>query len=308
MSETAPVAVVIANWNGADWLPGCLDSLRSLQRPPAEIIVVDNGSEDESAAIVAGFPEVVWLPLGENTGFCHANNLGIVRTQAPYVLALNPDTKLGPQFLEAQLPAFDQDPRLGLSAGKLLRFDGTTIDSAGQLLSRSRQPIDRGYGTPDRGQFDEAEEVFSVCGAAALYRREMLERVALGPDEYFDERFFAFYEDLDLAWRARRQGWRVRYEPRAVGQHARGATVQPGGDVARFTATWKRSADVRFHLLKNRWLMLQRNDTAGERLKNLPWILARDGVMLIIAAVRSPGVLLRLWRERTIFRSSERGK
>jgi GT2 family glycosyltransferase len=297
---TAPVAIVIVTWNAAPFIPGCLDSLRAQGRKPEQIVVVDNASSDGTAALVRQrFPEAGLVELKENAGFCRANNIGIGKTTSPFVLVLNPDTTLDPHFLEELLPAFD-DPKVGLAAGKLLRFDGVTLDSAGQLLGRSRQPIDRGFGTKDDGQYDEDADVFGACGAAALYRRTMLDRIADGPGHYFDESFFAFYEDLDLAWRARRAGWRAVYRHRALGRHARGGAASAAGP-KRFTSLLGRSPDVRFLVARNRWLTILRNDSAGSLLLNLPFVLARDLATLGAIAVTSPSVLVRLWRDRAAF-------
>lgn len=204
-AETAPVAVVIVSWNCRDYLATCLASLRELERTPREVVVVDNASTDGTVEFVREHhPEVRLIAQEDNVGFCRANNVGIEATAAPFVLVLNPDTRVEPSFLERLLPVFE-DPEVGIASGKLLRFDGSTFDSAGQELARSRQPRDRGYGRVDRGQFDRDGSVFGACGAAALYRRSMLDDVA-DADGYFDTTFFAFYEDLDLAWRARRRG------------------------------------------------------------------------------------------------------
>jgi GT2 family glycosyltransferase len=302
----APVAVIVVSWNSAGFLDDCLNSVERLERPPAELVVVDNGSTDGSADLVRrGHPQATLLALEENLGFCRANNVGIRDTESPFVLALNPDTRLEPDFLEQLLPAFD-DPRVGLASGKLLRFDGRTIDSAGQMLGRSRQPKDRGYGLEDRGQLDRDEEVFGACGAAALYRRSMLESVADPGDRYFDETFFAFVEDLDLAWRARRLGWRAAYRHRAVGHHARGGSA-PGPALARrLAAMLGRSPEIRFHVVKNRYLTILRNDTPGAYLLNLPFIWTRDLATLGLLALSSPGVLLRLWRARGLFVEARR--
>jgi GT2 family glycosyltransferase len=273
-----------------------------------EVWVVDNGSTDGSVDIVRRrYPETNLLDCGENVGFCRANNLGIYSSTAPFVLVLNPDTRLEPGFLERLLPAFE-DPRVGMAAGKLLRFDGRRLDSCGQRLAPSRRPLDRGYGSVDRGRFDRDEEVFGVCGAAALYRREMLEAVA-DPGErpercYFDEAFFAFSEDLDLAWRARRLGWKAVYRHRAVGHHARGGSATGAAPLRRIAAMLGRSPAIRFHIVKNRYLTILRNDTAGSYLVNLPFIWSRDLATLVLLALTSPGVLGRLWRERAIFRGA----
>lgn len=297
---TAPVAVVIVTWNSAKFIRACLLSLRSLERRPNEIVVVDNASSDGTAAIVRKeFPEVRLIERGANAGFCRPNNKGIQATTSPYVLVLNPDTALESRFLEALLPAFD-DPKVGIAAGKLLRFDGSTLDSAGLMLGRSRQPIDRGFGTKDVGQFDLDADVFGACGAAAMYRRAMLDQIADGPGRFFDESFFAFYEDLDLAWRAQRRGWRAVYRYRAVGRHARGgANTAPGP--RRFTSLLGRTPDIRFLVARNRWLTILRNDRRRDLLLNLPFVLARDVATFGVIAVKSPSVLVRLWRDRAAF-------
>jgi GT2 family glycosyltransferase len=305
-ARRAPVAIVIVAWNSAGYLPGCLDSLRRLARPPAELVVVDSGSTDGAADLVRrDYPEVQLIVCDENVGFCKGNNLGIRATSSPFVLVLNPDTSLEPEFLERLLPALE-DPRVGMAAGKLLRFDRTTLDSAGQRLSRARRPKDRGYGEPDRGQFDRDEPVFGVCGAAALYRRKMLDEIADPGPAYFDEAFFAFGEDLDLAWRANRAGWRAAYRHRAVAYHARGGSATRAPRLRRRIALLGRSPEIRFHAVKNRYLAILRNDSVAGYLRNLPFIWLRDLGTFALLLVASPGVLLRLWRHRALFRGALR--
>jgi GT2 family glycosyltransferase len=303
----APVAVVIVSWNSAGYLPGCLDSLRTLVRPPAEVVVVDSGSSDDSAALVrTRYPEVNLFAMPENVGFCAGTNQGIRATSSPFVLALNPDTALAPRFIEELLPAFG-DPSVGLATGKLLRFDGVTLDSAGQELSLARRPRDRGYGRRDRGQFERDEEVFGACGAAALYRRAMLDAIADPGPRYFDERFFAFGEDLDLAWRARRNGWKAVYRHRAVGRHARGGSSGGSqGRMKRWSALATRSPEIRFHVAKNRYLTILRNETVAGYLRGLPFIWARDLAVLGLLLTRSPGAVTRLWNNRALFAEARR--
>jgi hypothetical protein len=301
MTERAPVAVVIVSWNSARYLPDCLASLSRLVRRPAEVVVVDAGSSDGSAEQAKRlYPTAVIDACPTNVGYCAGNNRGIRATSSPFVLALNPDTVLEPDFLEQLLPAF-AEASVGMVAPKLLRFDRITLDSAGQELSRSRRPHDRGYGQPDRGQFERDEEVFGVCGAAALYRRAMLDTLADPGPCYFDEAFFAFGEDLDLAWRGRRLGWRAAYRHRAVGYHARGGTTEGRVGMRRGAAFLARSPEARFHLLKNRYLCILRNDTLAGYARNLPFVLARDLAVLGLALCVAPGALARLWRERAVF-------
>jgi GT2 family glycosyltransferase len=302
MSDRAPVAVVIVSWNSARTLPDCLSSLLALVRPPQQIVVVDNASSDGAPQLVhERFPQVQLIRCSENTGYCRANNVGIRATSAPFVLVLNPDVRLMPGFLEELLPAFG-DAEVGLAAGKLLRWEGRTLDSCGQLRARSRRAIDRGYGREDRGQLDRDEDVFGACGAAALCRRAMLETVALADGSTFDERYFAYYEDLDLAWRARRRGWRAVYRHRALGRHARGALAIGG---AR-RALSRHGAELRYHIVKNRYLTILRNDSLRDYLRDLPFIWSHDLALLSLLLFTSPGVLRRLWRARRLFAETYR--
>ena len=301
---THPVDIVIVAWNSQAFLEGCLASLAQMDPAPARVIVVDNGSTDGTLEwIAAAHPSVETIPLGRNAGFCEANNIGIRRSDAPFVLVLNPDTTLEPDFFARLMPAFD-DPTVGIACGKLLRFDRKTIDTAGQMLAKSRQPLDRGYGEPDRGQFDQDDEVFGACGAAALYRRAMLDSIA-DEDHYFDEAFFAFVEDLDLAWRAQKLGWRARYRAAAVGYHARGGSATGPLWKRRLVAMLGRSPEVRFHIVKNRYLSIVRNDSVAGYLKHFPFIFCRDLGTFLLLLVSTPSVLLRLWRERAIFKRAK---
>jgi GT2 family glycosyltransferase len=295
-----PVAVVIVSWNSRDYLETCLSSLANLERPVQQIVVVDNASADGTPAWLAQrFPQVELVARTENEGFCRANNLGIARTRTPFVLVLNPDTELQPGFLRRLLPAFD-DPEVGIACGKLLRFDRKTLDSAGQLLARSRQPLDRGYGRLDDGRYDMDETVFGACGAAALYRRAMLDSIA-DDGAFFDESFFAFVEDLDLAWRAHKLGWRAVYRYQAVGHHARGGTATGPLWRRRLAAMLGHGSEVRFHVAKNRYLTIMRNDSVAGYCANIPFIWARDLGTLALLLVTSPTVLLRLWHSRDLF-------
>ena len=279
------------SWNSARFLPGCLDSLAAQTHPPHEIIVVDNGSVDGSVEIVRSRERsgVRLIALGRNAGFCAANNEGFASASGDAVLFLNPDVELEPEFLDRALAPFASDERIGSVAGKLLRFDGATVDSAGQCLARSRRIVERGYGRRDTGQFEEAGYVFSVCGAAALYRRETIEDLLVG-GELFDPDFFAFSEDLDLGWRARNAGWRAYYEPRAIGRHFRGGSGAPVGFLSSRAAILRRGASVRCHILKNRYLTLIKNDRPSHLLRDLPFVAARESALLGVALVSGPAV------------------
>ena len=218
MAPPLPVAVVVPTHNSAAVIEACLQAARAAN--PAEIWVVDNGSQDATEAKVRrqGAP-VRLLPQATNTGFAAASNLGWARSRAPFVLFLNDDAVLQPGYLRRTLAALQADERAASAVGKLLRpGQPARLDSAGLALHRhALRPTDRGQGELDRGQYDRPEAVFGASGAAALYRR-----AALAPDEApFDASLFAYYEDVDLAWRLQRRGWRHLYVPQAQALHGR---------------------------------------------------------------------------------------
>ena len=219
------VSVVIPNWNGRRWLPGCLASLAAQQLSPAEVIVVDNGSADDSLAYLhAEHPGVRVLALGANTGFAHAANRGIAAAASELVALINTDVELEPDWLRVTGAALCEDPRVGAVACKMLQLeDRRAIYDAGDVLRRDGACVQRGRFERDDGRFNAPADIFGACAGAAVYRR----RAVLGVGG-FDERYFAYLEDVDLALALRRAGWRCRYVP-AVALHAgEGSSPRPG--------------------------------------------------------------------------------
>ena len=221
------VSVVIPNWNGLRWLDPCLEALQAQDRPPDEIIVVDNGSTDGSVNhLRATHPDVDVHELGANTGFAHAANRGVERARGEFVALVNTDVVLAPDWLSRLAAALADDPAAAAVACKMVSLtDPGVIYDAGDILRRDGACEQRGRFGRDDGRWDQPGEVFGACAGAALYRRPVLR--ALGG---FDERYFAYLEDVDLALRIRLAGWRCRYEP-AVARHAgEGSSGQlPGG-------------------------------------------------------------------------------
>lgn len=213
--------MVLVNHNGVRHLEACLETLRpEAAAVAAEVVVVDNASTDASLELLRR--QAGWLRLVTSTanlGFAAANNLAIRESASPYLVLLNPDTRVRPGALGALLAAAEGDRRAAAVSAKLLFAERpTVIQNAGLLLLSDGSGADRGSGEVDAGQYDTAEEVFGACGAGMLLRRAALADAGL-----FDERFFMYYEDLDLSWRFRLRGWRVLYEPRAVIEHVHAA-------------------------------------------------------------------------------------
>ena len=227
------ISVVIPNWNGRSWLPRCLGALAAQERAPDEIIVVDNGSTDGSVEYLRDqHPGVRVLALEDNTGFAHAANAGLHAATGELAALVNTDVELAPDWLARLERALSEHPEAASAACKMLSLrDPSVVDDAGDVLRRDGVCEQRGRFGPDDGRWDEPGEVFGACAGAALYRREPV--LAAGG---FDERYFAYLEDVDLALRLRLAGWTCRYEP-AVALHAAQSSSDalPGG--APFLAT-----------------------------------------------------------------------
>ncbi len=222
MPEDQPrVAIVIPNWNGRRWLPECVRAITTQAMAPAEVIVVDNGSVDGSVAYLrAEHPQVTVVALDQNTGFAVAANVGLRAASAELVALVNTDVVLAEDWVERTVGALAADPRAAAVAGKMLSLrDPNEVDDAGDVLRRDGACEQRGRFHRDDGSWDEPGEVFGACAGAALYRREVV--LELGG---FDERLFAYLEDVDLALRLRLAGWRCRYEP-AAALHAGGGSA-----------------------------------------------------------------------------------
>lgn len=292
MTEPPRVALTIVTHESADTLPRMLASLRGLSPPPSEVVVVDNASRDDSVAIARGSGQVTLLiENGTNAGFAPGQNAAIRATRAELVLCLNPDALVTPNLLAAGAAPF-ADPRVGMVSPKLLRTTAdfelpdreAVIDSTGIVWTRNGRHLDRGAGEIDRGQYDAPGEVFGPSGAAAFYRRAMLEDVAV-EGEYFDEDFWSYREDADLAWRARILGHEARYAPAALAYHRRRVTPERRSELPPL---------INYHSVKNRFLLRLKNEGPGLFLRNAPFELLRDlqvGLYVLLRERSSLGAL-----------------
>jgi GT2 family glycosyltransferase len=272
------VSVVIVNFNGKRFLGPCLSALATQSYKPCEIILVDNGSSDDSAGYVRSyFPGVILVETGTNCGFAGGTNAGIKRARGEFILTLNNDTVADTNLMENLVKPMMADSRIGMCASKMLFSDGR-LNSTGICISRSGAAWDRGIFEADTGQYDEETEVFGPCAGAALYRRTMLGEIGL-----FDEDFFLYMEDVDLAFRARLAGWECRYIPSARVTHYWGGTTGINSDLSVFYG----NRNLVWNIIKN--------FPVQTLLISLPWIIGRNCAEIPFYILRGQG--------RAIFRA-----
>ena len=293
---TPDVSIIVVSYNDAADLSVSVGSALAQQGVSVEVVVVDNDSGDDSAALAKRLGARV-IELAENVGFAAAMNAGIQATRGRYVLALNPDCRLVADFSAILASRLDARPDVGSATGRLLRANGPELratgilDSAGIFFTAAGRHFDRGSGEPADGRFLEEEEVAGASGAAGFYRREALETAKISTG-YFDADFFLYREDADLAWRLSRLGWKCLYVPSAVAAHRRRNLPE------------RRSAMpalINLHSVKNRFLLRINNQTGTEALRTFLPTAARDlvvlGACLTVERTSLPAFSW-LWRNR----------
>jgi GT2 family glycosyltransferase len=314
----AQVSAVVVNYNGDAFVADAVASLLAQDLPGVEVIVVDNASSDGSAdALERRFGgRIRLLRSPRNVGFGAGNNLGIRAGAAPYVVLLNSDAEAAPGFVRELVAAAEADPRVGMVAAKVLEHGRRdVIDTVGHLLFPDGLNRGRGRLEPDRGQYDACRDALFPSGAAALYRRAMLEEVG-----QFDEAFFLYGEDADLGLRGRLAGWRCALAPRAVAYHRYSASTGAYSALKAFHVERNRVfllvklfplrlvlASPLFtaaRLLLQAWAALTGRGASGRFAREAsPLRLVAIGLRAYIAAL---GGLPRVLRQRAAFRSKRR--
>ncbi|MCM8793765.1 MAG: glycosyltransferase family 2 protein, partial [Candidatus Omnitrophica bacterium] len=280
MDENFLITVVVVDWKGNTLLKNCLEALYAQSYKNFEVILIENEPPDDFLkSIKEAFPQIKIIVNKKNLFYASSQNQGIKEANGEFILSLNNDVILDKNFLREAVRSMQDDGEIGIVSGKLLSFDGKIIDSAGQCLSRSRRPLERGYGEKDTGKFDKPGFVFGACGACALYRKKMLEEIKIKDGEYFDGDYGLFYEDLDLNWRAKRFGWKAYYNPKAVAYHLRsGSTkmIKPQWGLLGRYRFCSLSSEHKLMLLKNRYATIIKNENLQSFLKNLSSIFVYD--------------------------------
>jgi GT2 family glycosyltransferase len=272
------VAVTLVTYNSGRFIKRCLESVLEQKYPNCEVVVVDNASTDGTIDILEQFSGQCRIYYNDqNIGFAAAQNQAIALSQSEWILTLNPDVLLLPNFIQALVEAGNADPKTGTVCGKLLTIRATfdlpdkqLVDSTGIYFTPMLRHLDRGSQEVDNGHYLNFEYVFGATAAAALYRRAMIEDIAI-QGEFFDPDFFVYREDADVAWRAQLMGWRCIYTPLARGYHVR--NVLPGNRRALPPV-------INMHSVKNRFLLRIKNMTPHLYRRNWFSITVRDLVVV----------------------------
>jgi len=266
------VSVIVVNYNGRHLLGDCFHSLTQQTYSNYEIILVDNGSKDDSTSFAKKhFPDVRIVKLSSNIGFAGGTNAGIREAKGEYLLTLNNDTCVFPDFIEKFIQPMMREFLVGMCASKMI-FPDKKINSTGICISRSGAAWNRGEFEQDNGQYNHVEEVFCPCAGAALYRRTMLDEIGL-----FDEDFFLFMEDVDLGFRGQLAGWKCIYVPEARVIHLHGKTAGYLSDVSIYYV----NRNIIWNVVKNfppRTLIL-----------SSPWIIVRNFAVILYYIIQGHG-------------------
>src|ERR1700691_5789919 len=278
------VSVTIVTFNSGRFIKRCLESVLEQKYRDLEVVVVDNASTDGTVDILEQFADRCRIYYNDgNVGFAAAQNQAIALARGDWVLTLNPDVLLLPNFIQAMVEAGQVDPKAGSVCGKLLTIRPTfdlpekeLVDSTGIYFTPMLRHLDRGSQEVDNGHYLNFEYVFGATAAAALYRREMIDDISI-LGEFFDPDFFVYREDADVAWRAQLMGWRCLYTPLARGYHVR--SVLPGNRRAL-------PPEINMHSVKNRFLMRIKNMTPDLYRRNWFSITTRDMIVLSACLLR----------------------
>jgi len=295
ISEEATVAIILVNYNCGKFVTQFFNSLRKQTLTPKEVILFDNGSSDGSLEyILREYPEVQIIKNCKNLGFSVPNNRGIRQTCSKYILISNLDVVFEPNFIEQMVIPLERDPRLGWVAGKIYKLtdDGPSqnVDCFAHHMQRNRyaNPISIRHPNQDDRYYKEPGIRWGAPACCALYRRKMLEDVACSR-EYFDEDFFAYFEDVDLDWRANLYGWLCYYQASAVAYHVREGTkgiLEPR---------------IMAGLVMNRFFMMVKNDRVQDILRDMIPILKGTMFSLARLLTQSPKAGFHLVSKLTLF-------
>lgn len=284
------VTVNLVTWNGIKYIADCLNSVEKQTFSDYDILVIDNGSTDNTVEYIKqNHPQITVIKNIKNLGFAKAHNQAIKYSNSPFVLILNQDVILAPTYLENLIKVIENNQVIAAVSGKLLKIKTSIddietkiktklIDTTALKIFKNRRVIDLGSGENDNGQFDKLEEVFGFSATALLFRREALEKARIilphkNIDEFFDEDFFSYKEDIDLSWRLQILGWKFLYVPSALAFHYRSAVCPLNDNFREIINNRKNKAEFVNKLsYKNHLLTILKNEHKLNFIKYFPHI------------------------------------
>lgn len=328
--ELPLVSINLLTFNSKKYLKNCLDSVFSQTYPRLEILVVDNGSTDGTVEMLQemqnqGRVKSLKISFNKtNNGFAGGHNQAIKQSRGEYVLCLNQDVILDKSFVEKTLEFFARDLKIAAVQGKLFRLveangqlgKSHVIDTTGLVMFKNRRIIARGQGQQDTGQFNQSEEVFGADGAVPVYRRAALEDAKVA-NEYFDEDFFCYKEDVDLAWRLRLYGWKTVYQPEAIAWHARTSGDSAAKKYFQIIAERKKINQFSKYLsFKNQRLTQIKNEQIGLLARHFSFFILKEIASWIYILIFEPyswkaardmfRQIPRAWKKRKIIMAKTR--
>lgn len=271
------VTIVILNWNGKSLLEQFLPSVLATDYEDFKVLVVDNGSSDDSLEwLAATYPQVAQLALEQNYGFTTGNNKALPEIQTPYFVLLNNDVEVDPGWLRPLVELMDADPQVAAVQPKLLAYQDRNrfeyAGAAGGYVDVLGYPFSRGrlfdVTELDEGQYENPHEIFWSTGACMLVRKSVTDRIGL-----FEDDFFAHMEEIDFCWRAKNFGYKIMYHPGGVAWHLGGGTLP------------KTNPRKTFLNARNSLIAILKNFPASQAWYKFYFRLVLDGVWAIKAIV-----------------------
>lgn len=284
------LVISIVTWNSAHSIKECVQSVLDQSYSTFKLYIIDNASTDNTLEVLQFFNDerITKIKFETNKGFCGAHNHVLQNTSSEFVLLVNPDIILSPNYIEKALITFGTNNNIGTVCGLLvqkpLNDPDCVIDSAGLDLMPSRI-MSLHYHDKKPGEIKlKTEEVFGADGALPLYRRKMIDNISIN-GQFFDERFFAHKEDWDVSWRSHIYGWKTIFDPACIAIHPR--VFKPGNLKLRKNM----SKQIKIDAVKNQLILLLKNESTKAFLKNFFQIVPRQIMIFFYILFAEPSSL-----------------
>jgi len=301
------ISVIIISFNSDKFIEGCIKSALNQTERFKQILIVDNNSSDKTKEICNKFNGINFIKLDYNSGYSKAANIGIDSINSDLCVVSNADVEFDRDFVRNTVNYFKVNDSVDILSPLLIRFDKETVDSAGQDYSLSFFPKEFGYNKKIKNLRLVERKIFSVCGAATIFRYNSLLKLKVSR-EYYDEDFFMFWEDFDIGWRATQMGMRIMFNPQSIVYHFRSGTLKKSF-LSKIALSLARPSDIKYHLIKNRYLTLIKNFNLKKQWFHIPFILLKDFIWVGLLTLSSPKIIIKLIKGfDLIFKALEKRK